>query len=127
MKQFSAQKLLQVINLCNVNNFAVYAEYCGKWIKVNNNSKKIGVCINKNGYPLLGEPCYSPITNSPIVDYLEDGSHEPFMQCIREILLPVYDSEKGIERFNVIVTGDYDKCQEWVKDRPNLTLEIKVR
>ena len=33
MKEFSAQKLLQVIDLCRVNGLSVYTEYCGEWIK----------------------------------------------------------------------------------------------
>ena len=138
MKEFSAKLLLQVIDLCNVNNLAVYAEYCGEWLHVNGVNSEIGVCINQKGYPMMGNPCYHGITGSPIVDYHGDGDKEPLMSCIREIMLPVYDPKKVNERFNVIVTGDYDKktvgftgyynqCQEWIKNHTELLCEIHVR
>ena len=53
MKEFSAQKLLQVIDLCRVNGLSVYTEYCGEWLHVNGVNSKITVCINRSGYPLL--------------------------------------------------------------------------
>ena len=80
MKEFSAKLLLQVIDLCNVNNLAVYAEYCGEWLHVNGVNSEIGVCINQKGYPMMGNPCYHGITGSPIVDYHGDGDKEPLIK-----------------------------------------------
>ena len=138
MKEFSVNYLLKVIDLCNINDVSLYSEYKGEWIKINNISEKTGVCICQNGYPMLGNPAYNPMTGSPIVDWHGDGDKEPLMSCIREIMLPVYDPSKVNERFNVIVTGDYDKktveftgyynqCQEWIKNHTELLCEIHVR
>lgn len=138
MKEFSAKLLLQVIDLCNVNNLAVYAEYCGEWLHVNGVNSKITVCINRSGYPLMGCPCYNGISGSPIVDWHGEENYEGLMQHIREIMLPIYDPQKKNERFNVIVLGDYAKktiefnghyseCQKWVKSNSNLQCEIRVR